>query len=51
MNVGFVDLVKSFDGARDLAADREGSDELGDDEWVLVKIRFVYECMNLLQLT
>lgn len=46
-----MDLVKGFDGARDLAAEREGSDEFGDDEWVLVKTGFVYECMNLLQLS
>lgn len=45
-----MDLVKGFDCAGHLSAEREGSDEFGDDERVLMKIGFVYECINLLQL-
>jgi len=47
MNVWFVNLVEGFNGGGDVSAEGKSGDEFGDNEWVIVKIGFVYESMKL----
>lgn len=50
MEMGLVNSVKNLDSRIYLTGKRESGDEFGGDEWVSVKIGFVDNSVDLVQL-